>query len=55
MKFKIKAKDAGSRLDKLLVEKLDNKSRGQVQAMIEAGAVLVNGKNLSNHYALKLG
>jgi pseudouridine synthase, RluA family len=54
MKFKIKEKDKGVRLDKFLVEKT-KKTRGQVQQAISAGAVLVNGKNLSNHYALKIG
>jgi 23S rRNA pseudouridine1911/1915/1917 synthase len=54
MKYTIKKDSAGSRLDLFLVKKL-KKTRGQIQQIIEAGAVLVNGKKLSNHYALKEG
>jgi 23S rRNA pseudouridine1911/1915/1917 synthase len=53
MKYKIKASDAGKRLDLFLVQKT-KKTRGQVQQIVEAGAALVDGKKLSNHYALKL-
>ncbi|MDD5528034.1 MAG: RluA family pseudouridine synthase [Patescibacteria group bacterium] len=53
MKLRIKKEQAGVRLDKFLVAKLKNKTRGQAQQMIANGAVLVNGKILSNHYALK--
>ena len=54
MKYKIKKESVGKRLDIFLVQKM-NKSRGQVQQIISAGAVLVNGKNLSNHNRLKEG
>jgi 23S rRNA pseudouridine1911/1915/1917 synthase len=54
MKYTIKKDSVGKRLDLFLVQKT-KKSRGQVQQLIEAGAVLVNGKKLSNHYALKFG
>jgi 23S rRNA pseudouridine1911/1915/1917 synthase len=54
MKYTIKKDSAGKRLDLFLVQKT-KKTRGQVQQIISAGAVLVNGKNLSNHYALKIG
>ena len=55
MKLKIKEKDAGTRLDKFLVEKLKDKTRGQAQKMIEDGGVLVDGKARTSHYALKIG
>jgi 23S rRNA pseudouridine1911/1915/1917 synthase len=54
MKFKIKKENTGVRLDLFLVQKT-KKTRGQVQGMISAGRALVNGKVLSNHYALKEG
>jgi 23S rRNA pseudouridine1911/1915/1917 synthase len=52
MKFVIKKDLAGKRLDLFLVQKT-KKTRGQVQKLIEDGLVLVDGKKLSNHYALK--
>jgi 23S rRNA pseudouridine1911/1915/1917 synthase len=54
MKYKVKTGDAGSRLDLFLVKKT-KKTRGQIQQQIESGAVLVDGKKMSNHYALKVG
>ncbi|MDD4901940.1 MAG: RluA family pseudouridine synthase [Patescibacteria group bacterium] len=54
MKYKITKENAGLRLDLFLVQKT-KKTRGQVQNLIGAGQVLVNGKVLSNHYALKEG
>jgi 23S rRNA pseudouridine1911/1915/1917 synthase len=54
MKFTIKKDSAGKRLDLFLVQKT-KKTRGQAQKLIEDGLALVDGKKLSNHYALKEG
>ncbi len=54
MKYKITKENVGSRLDLFLVKKI-KKTRGQAQKMIAGGQVFVNGKILSNHYALKEG
>ena len=53
MKFKVGQKEIGARLDKFLVAKLKNKTRGQIQNLISAGGVVVDGKVVSNHYGLK--
>jgi 23S rRNA pseudouridine1911/1915/1917 synthase len=55
MKYIIKKIDNGKRLDKFLVEKLKNKTRGQTQKMINSGGVSVSGKMRTSHYALKIG
>ena len=55
MQYLIKKDQAGTRLDKFLVKKLKSKSRGDLQKMIANGLVLIDGKNKSNHYALKEG
>ena len=55
MKYIIKKIDSGKRLDKFLVGKLKNKTRGQAQKMIASGEVLVLGKMRNRHYALKSG
>lgn len=44
---------AGQRLDQFLVAQLADRSRAQIQKLIDAGAVTVNEKNVSKHYALK--
>jgi 23S rRNA pseudouridine1911/1915/1917 synthase len=51
----IKDKDAGQRLDKVLVERLSELSRSQIQKLIEQEAVTVNGKITSIHHFLKTG
>jgi 23S rRNA pseudouridine1911/1915/1917 synthase len=53
MKYRIKKEQAGERLDKFLVGKLKDKSRAEIQKMIESGRVLVSGKKPSKHLALK--
>ncbi|NMB48076.1 RluA family pseudouridine synthase [Candidatus Kuenenbacteria bacterium] len=55
MKFIVEAGDKGKRLDKFLQEKLDDLSRSQIQKMIKAGEILVNGKEVAAHYFLKAG
>jgi 23S rRNA pseudouridine1911/1915/1917 synthase len=55
MIYKIEEDQAGARLDKFLVEKVKDKTRGDIQRLIESGEVLVNGKKKSNHYFLKAG
>lgn len=51
----ITAESQGSRLDKFLVENLTEISRSQIQKIIKAGDVLVNGKKASVHCFLKVG
>ncbi|HTW96414.1 MAG TPA: RluA family pseudouridine synthase [Candidatus Methylomirabilis sp.] len=53
MKFAIKKIDSGKRLDVYLTEKLKGKSRGEVQALIAAGGVLISGLSKNKHYRLK--
>lgn len=55
MKYKIKKEQAGIRLDKFLTEKLKNKSRTEIQKIIQGGSVSVSGKKSSKHSALKEG
>lgn len=50
--FTINHLDAEERLDKFLVEKFPDLSRTQLQKLIKQGAVLVNQKKVSKHYAL---
>lgn len=53
MKYRIKKDQAGMRLDKFLAEKIKNKSRSEIQKMIQDGLVLVSEKIPSNHSFLK--
>ncbi|MBI4092521.1 MAG: RluA family pseudouridine synthase [Candidatus Kerfeldbacteria bacterium] len=46
---------AGERLDKYLVRHLGHLSRNQIQKLIEAGRVAVNGKTVPSHLALRTG
>lgn len=46
---------AGVRLDKFLVEIIKDKTRSEIQKLIESGEILVGGKARSNHYFLKAG
>ena len=46
---------AGYRLDKLLAEKFPQQSRSELQKLIEAGGVTVNGRSVKAHAKLKLG
>jgi 23S rRNA pseudouridine1911/1915/1917 synthase len=55
MKYKIKKTDNGKRLDVFLAAKLKNKSRSEIQKMIKAEMVLIDGTQKSSHYALKEG
>lgn len=52
-KFKITIEDKGKRLDKFLAQKLEDKSRSQIQKMVKGGSVLVNGKIPAVHQFLK--
>ena len=54
--FLVETAEAGQRLDVFLAEKLaDRHSRAQLQKLIKNGAVLVNGKHVTPHYAVKPG
>lgn len=46
---------AGGRLDKLLVEKFPQQSRSELQKLIEAGGVTVNGRSVKSHDKMRLG
>jgi len=54
-KFIITIENNGNRLDKFLVAKLPDLSRSEIQKMIKAGEVLVNGKAVAPHHFLKTG
>jgi 23S rRNA pseudouridine1911/1915/1917 synthase len=47
--------DAGRRLDRFITSHLDGLSRTQVQALNEAGAILVDGRARADSYALSTG
>lgn len=53
--FIITKESHGQRLDKFLVSQLPELSRSQIQKMIKAGPVLVNGQPTSVHHFLKEG
>lgn len=53
--FTVAPADARARLDKFLLAQLGAASRTQVQKLIRAGAVTVNGKPCSVHHFLKAG
>jgi 23S rRNA pseudouridine1911/1915/1917 synthase len=55
MKYRIKKEQAGLRLDKFLTEKIKNKSRAEIQKIIESGNVSVSGSFKNKHYFLKDG
>lgn len=43
------------RLDKFLVQRIENASRNKVQQAIESGRVLINGKQVQSNYKIKPG
>lgn len=43
------------RLDKFLVQRIENASRNKVQNAIESGRVLINGKQVQSNYKIKPG
>src|SRR5690242_2678536 len=49
----IEADQAGQRLDRFLVSRLENVSRTQVQQLITDGFVLVNGRSVKPGYMLR--
>ncbi len=49
------AEDIGSRLDTLLTEKIAGRSRSQLQKLIDAEDVLVNGKTVRSSYKVREG
>src|SRR3989338_6253999 len=51
--FTIEPADADTRLDKFLTSKLPNTTRSQIQKLIKAGHVTVNGKSAAVHRFLK--
>lgn len=53
--YVISLEEAGERLDKWLVGKYSDRSRSALQRSILAGQVVVNGKTVSTHLALKPG
>lgn len=55
MKLTINKENAGQRLDKFLVEKLFDFSRSQIQKIIKAGLVKINGQPAKVHAFLKEG
>jgi len=54
-KFIIHEQNKGQRLDKFLVSQFPKLSRSQIQKMIKAGQVLLNGKPTAVHHFLKEG
>lgn len=53
--IEVELKSQGQRLDRFLVENLDNFSRSQIQKMIKLGEILVNNKQSTVHKFLKNG
>lgn len=53
--YTITPEEAGERLDKWLVGRFSDRSRSALQKSILAGQVLLNGKKVSTHIALKAG
>lgn len=53
--YTITQEEAGERLDKWLVGRFSDRSRSALQKSILAGQVLLNGKKVSTHIALKAG
>ena len=53
-KIIVEPADAGSRLDKFLIGKIDG-SRSEIQRRIKAGAILVNDKRAAPHHFLRAG
>lgn len=51
--FEIDREQAGNRIDKFLSEQFPDKTRSNLQKMIENGCVLVNGKSISKNYKLR--
>jgi len=51
----VSAEDAGTRLDRLITDKLPELSRVRVQALIDAGAVLVDGSPVRASYKPRAG
>ena len=43
------------RVDKYLVNRIDNASRSRIQAAADAGNILVNGKSVKSNYKVKPG
>jgi len=54
-KFEVNKENSGQRLDKFLVSQLPDFSRSQIQKMIKAGQVLLNGQPTAVHHFLKEG
>lgn len=54
-KFLVELGDGGKRLDQFLQGKLGELSRSQIQKMIKAGEITVDGKEVAVHYFLKPG
>lgn len=54
-KYIISEQNKGQRLDKFLVSQLPTLSRSQIQKMIKAGQVLLNGQPTAVHHFLKEG
>jgi len=55
MQLNISPENSNQRLDKFLVNKLENLSRSQIQKKIKNTLILVNNKNINPHYFLKAG
>ncbi len=53
MKILVKEKNKGERLDKFLQSHIKEHTRSQLQKMIKAGKIKVNGKEILPHYFLK--
>ena len=43
------------RIDKFIVNRIDNASRSRIQAAADAGNILVNGKSVKSNYKVKPG
>ena len=51
--YQVKAEEASARLDKFISEKEEELSRSRVQALIDEGAILINGKEVKANYKVK--
>ncbi len=53
--FVFTVEDTGTRLDKFLVDMMDDFTRSAVQKLIDDGCVLVNDKSIAKNYKCKVG
>ena len=55
MEIKIEEKDVNVRIDKLLLDYVENSSRTEIQNRLKEGNIVVNGDEVKPNYKVKLG